>query len=314
MATLIWMRRTLVGLVVVALLVAGSGGGASAANGWSDSAVAGVVSPTGIPTFVVRANGAVTEILYGVASRAFGGARRLPLTKPITGIAASATGKGYWLAAADGGVFSYGDARFLGSMAGSHLNARIVGIAATRDGRGYWLAAADGGVFTFGDARFFGSVAGHRLDQPIVAITTTRTGKGYRLLAKDGGVFTFGDATYKGSLGGTGLTDVIGFAPTPSGNGYWILRKNGGTYAPCARALCSTFPRVAGPSVTNFGDAQPLFPDFPPSRDLDFDVDFAHDPVVAIVAYPVANPRGQSYLILRANSTQNPGYGGPPLL
>jgi hypothetical protein len=29
-------------------------------------------------------------------------------------MAATATGKGYWLAASDGGLFAFGDARFLG--------------------------------------------------------------------------------------------------------------------------------------------------------------------------------------------------------
>ena len=303
-------RRTLVALAVVALVVAASGAGASAANGWPTRPVAATISSTGPPVFVVRANGAVTAVIAGGT---YGDARRLPLAQPITGIAATVPGTGYWLAASDGGVFSYGDARFFGSMAGVHLNAPIVGIAATKDGRGYWLAAADGGIFTFGDARFFGSLAGHRLDQPIVGITTTRTGKGYRLLAKDGGVFTFGDATYQGSLGGTGLTDVIGFAPTPSGNGYWILRKNGGTYEPCGLIICSIDPRVAGPSVTNFGDAQPLSPYFlkPASNYFDFDVDFAHDPVVAIVAKPVPDRRGQGYVVIRADPTRF-GFGGLP--
>jgi sugar lactone lactonase YvrE len=37
--------------------------------------------------------------------------------------------KGYWLFGADGGVFSFGDAGFFGSMAGHHLNAPVVGDA-----------------------------------------------------------------------------------------------------------------------------------------------------------------------------------------
>ena len=35
---------------------------------------------------------------------------------PITGMAATPTGKGYWLCAADGGVFAFGDAPFLGNV------------------------------------------------------------------------------------------------------------------------------------------------------------------------------------------------------
>ena len=35
---------------------------------------------------------------------------------PITGIAATPTGNGYWLCAADGGVFAFGDAEFFGNV------------------------------------------------------------------------------------------------------------------------------------------------------------------------------------------------------
>ena len=62
--------------------------------------------------------------------------------------------------AADGGVFSFGDAGFYGSQAGSTLNAPIVGMPATADGKGYWAVASDGGVFSFGDAAFVGSASG----------------------------------------------------------------------------------------------------------------------------------------------------------
>ena len=63
-------------------------------------------------------------------------------------------GKGYWMVASDGGVFSFGDARYYGSMGGAHLNAPIVVLITLPTGTGYWLVAADGGVFAFGGARF----------------------------------------------------------------------------------------------------------------------------------------------------------------
>jgi hypothetical protein len=77
------------------------------------------------------------------------------------------------LVAADGGVFSFGDAAFSGSMGGQHLNAPIVGMAATPDGGGYWLVAADGGVFSFGDAAFSGAAAGSTTGAPIVGVNRT---------------------------------------------------------------------------------------------------------------------------------------------
>ena len=44
------------------------------------------------------------------------------------GISATTGGSGYYLAASDGGVFSY-NAPFLGSMGGQRLNAPTVGMA-----------------------------------------------------------------------------------------------------------------------------------------------------------------------------------------
>ena len=85
-----------------------------------------------------------------------------------SGCAAGSAHGGYWVAAADGGVFSYGGAPFYGSMAGRHLNAPIVGIVATPDGGGYWLVAKDGGIFAFGDAKYEGNPTGLHLAAPVV--------------------------------------------------------------------------------------------------------------------------------------------------
>ena len=89
---------------------------------------------------------------------------------PNGGMATPTSGVGYRLVAADGGIFSFGDAAFFGSMGGAHLNQPIVGMAATPDGKGYWEVAADGGIFSFGDAAFFGSMGGAHLNQPIVGM------------------------------------------------------------------------------------------------------------------------------------------------
>lgn len=86
--------------------------------------------------------------------------RDIPLVKPIVAMCSTATGNGYWLAAADGGVFAFGDARFYGSMGGSKLNSPVVDIDRSPSGKGYRLVAADGGVFNFGDDKFYGSRAG----------------------------------------------------------------------------------------------------------------------------------------------------------
>ena len=53
-----------------------------------------------------------------------------PLNKPIVGIAATPDGGGYWLVASDGGVFSYGDATFFGSMGATKLVAPVAATTA----------------------------------------------------------------------------------------------------------------------------------------------------------------------------------------
>jgi hypothetical protein len=143
----------------------------------------------------------------------------------------ASTGSGYSAVAADGGVFTFGDAAFYGSLGGNHLNSPIVGVAPTPDGKGYWLVAADGGVFTFGDAAFYGSLGGTHLNSPIVGVAATPDGKGYWLVAADGGVFTEGDAAFYGSLGGTHLNSpIVGVAATPDGRGYWLVAADGGIF------------------------------------------------------------------------------------
>ena len=87
------------------------------------------------------------------ASRSTGPRAAPRSTAKIVGMAATPDGGGYWLVAADGGVFTFGDAGFYGSTGNLHLNQPIVGMAATPDGNGYWLVAADGGIFSFGDGR-----------------------------------------------------------------------------------------------------------------------------------------------------------------
>jgi hypothetical protein len=97
-------------------------------------------------------------------------------------MAATSDGKGYWLVASDGGIFSFGDAVFHGSMGGKHLNAPVVAMAATSDSLGYWFVASDGGIFSFGDAGFHGSMAGSHLANPVVAMAGAPGNQGYWLL------------------------------------------------------------------------------------------------------------------------------------
>ena len=116
---------------------------------------------------------------------------------------------GYWMTASDGGIFSFGNAGFYGSMGGTVLNKPVVGMAATPDGKGYWLVASDGGIFSFGDAGFYGSTGAMTLNKPIVGMAAAPYGEGYWLVASDGGIFSFGDAKFYGSMGGTVLNKPV---------------------------------------------------------------------------------------------------------
>jgi ribosomal protein L24E len=156
---------------------------------------------------------------------------------PITaatarGFAGTADGKGYWAAASNGNVGSFGDAVFHGSLAGVALARPIVGMASTPSGAGYWLVATDGGIFSFGDAAFHGSTGAIRLNRPIVGMASTPSGQGYWMVASDGGIFTFGDAGFYGSTGAIRLNQpIVGMAATPSGHGYWLVASDGGIFS-----------------------------------------------------------------------------------
>jgi len=174
---------------------------------------------------------AAEPVAFGDAG-SFGSMAGVPLNAPVVGMASSHDAQGYWLVAADGGIFAFGDAASFGSMGGQRLSQPVVGMAATPDGKGYWLVAADGGIFAFGDAAYFGSMGGQRLSRPVVGMAATPDGKGYWLVASDGGIFAFGDAAYFGSMGGQKLNAaVVGMAVAPGGGGYWLAAADGGIFA-----------------------------------------------------------------------------------
>ena len=154
-------------------------------------------------------------------------------TSPILNVVVnSSIDEGYWLATANGGIFTFGGATFYGSAGSLALNSPIVNTVATPDGKGYWLVAADGGIFSFGDAAFYGSTGSLHLNKPIVGMTPTADGKGYWLVASDGGIFAFGDAAFYGSTGSLTLNKpIVGMASTPDGRGYWLVASDGGIFA-----------------------------------------------------------------------------------
>ena len=154
------------------------------------------------------------------------------LSGPIVGMAATPSGHGYYLLGRDGGIFTFGDARFYGSTGGRHLNAPVLDMTATPGGRGYWMVAGDGGIFTFGDAAFHGSTGALHLNSPATSMTAADSGSGYWIVASDGGIFTFG-VPFAGSVPSLAISSVVGvrIRAMPSGRGYLILSREGGVYS-----------------------------------------------------------------------------------
>ena len=73
----------------------------------------------------------------------------MTLLRPIIGMAAPPDRVGYWLAAADGSVFSFGDVDFHGALDAA---VPVTGIVAEPGGHGYWLVGSDGTAWSYGAA------------------------------------------------------------------------------------------------------------------------------------------------------------------
>ena len=247
----------------------------------------------------------------------FGSMRGKSLAQPVVGIAGTRTGKGYWLVARDGGIFSFGDATFFGSTGAIRLNQPIVGITATPSGKGYWFVASDGGVFSFGDANFKGSTGAITLNRPIVGMASTPTGNGYWLVASDGGIFAFGDAAYRGSTGGQTLNQPIaGMASTPTGNGYWLVSRDGSVFPfGDARSLGSAAGRsgqpVVGIATAASGSGYWLGATdgavFPFGNAASYGSASTYSPVVGIAA----TPTGNGYWLTTADGSVLSGVTAP---
>ena len=147
----------------------------------SDSQITAQVPPGPLGTVDVRVTtDAGTSAASSSDAYTYGAETQQP---SVVGVARTPDGRGYWVVAADGRVYNYGDARYFGSAYGLALKGQIVGIAATPSGNGYWLVASDGGVFDYGDALFHGSAGGLTLNKPVVGMAATPSGLGYWLVA-----------------------------------------------------------------------------------------------------------------------------------
>ncbi|MFV1990752.1 MAG: CAP domain-containing protein, partial [Acidimicrobiales bacterium] len=107
----------------------------------------------------------------------------------IVGMASTSKGDGYWLVAADGGIFAFGKAKFFGSAGGTRLARPVVGIRADSRDRGYLLVAADGGTFAYGSVKFQGSLGGLGINNIVSAAPMPN--QGYALLSSTSRLYVF---------------------------------------------------------------------------------------------------------------------------
>ena len=192
----------------------------------SGSVVGAAALPDGTGYYEVDAQGDVAA--FGAAT-CYGAMTGQHLNQPIVGLSVDRQTGGYWLVAADGGVFAF-NAPFLGSTGGIHLNKPVVGVSTTINGTGYWLVAADGGVFAY-NVPFYGSTGSLTLNKPVVGMGLDRTTGGYWLVAADGGVFAY-HAPFDGSTGSLTLNKpVVAIAPVSDGSGYRLVAADGGVFS-----------------------------------------------------------------------------------
>lgn len=158
--------------------------------------------------------------------------------------------QGYWVLDTAGGIFTFGNARFHGSLPQLRAQgvgvgrAEIMDIEPTPSGDGYWILDRAGGIFSFGDAQFFGSIPQLRAQgvpigpADVIDLAATPSGQGYWLLDSVGGQFAFGDAQFFGSVPALrqsgvkiGRANVVRMTPSTTGGGYMMIDDVGGVFA-----------------------------------------------------------------------------------
>jgi hypothetical protein len=139
---------------------------------------------------------------------------------------------GYWLVGADGGVFAFGAAPYLGSGVGNP-NAAVVGspyIGMTPGlNGGYCLGTAQQGADEFGGA----NCGQAKCDGVCASLGTAirpAPGTGDASFSLRNGSLTVPNAG-DGDAYGISAAPVVGFAYTPDGKGYWEVAADGGVFA-----------------------------------------------------------------------------------
>ena len=153
------------------------------------------------------------------------------------------TGKGYWLVASDGGIFTFGDATSTARPA-HPPNKPIVGMARTRR-QGLLDGRSRRRHLHLRRRPFRGSTGGVALPAPIKGVAASYpVAEGYWMLRSDGRVYSLGPARQLGSaVGMLGGRPTVGITAATAGGGFWIASQWGGVDSAWAPA-CTSIPNL----------------------------------------------------------------------
>jgi hypothetical protein len=199
-----------------------------------------VTTPTGNGYWLTATDGGVFSFgqtqfygsLPGLGFKPFGSGLPNALVLPVVGMVPSHDDNGYFMVAADGGIFAFGDAKFEGScydIGGCTQNGLAVAVMPDATGNGYWVVSSLGSVYGFGDAPYLG--APPPSFGSIASAVATPDGKGYVILNSSGGLYGFGDAPFNGYMPPGPLSAANGGATAvmldAQNNGGWVAYADG---------------------------------------------------------------------------------------
>ena len=148
-----------------------------------------------------------------------------------SGMAATPDGGGYWLVAADGGVFSFGDASFFGSMGGSHLNSPSSAWPPTPapGATGWWPPTA---ACSHSTPPMSVPPEGAGSPGPSSAWPRRQTAAGTGWWAPTAASSASVTPASSGPWARTLLNaPVVGMAATADSGGYWLMGADGGVFS-----------------------------------------------------------------------------------
>jgi hypothetical protein len=214
--------------------------------------VVGIVpTPSGNGYWLVASDGGVFAFgdagyygsIPGLGIHPAGSGLTNSLNAPIVGIVGSYDGNGYFMVAADGGVFAFGDATFAGSCPGigGCSGSGVAVVPSLQTPNGYWLTTQTGHVYGFGVPSY--GEPGPQ-SSPMTSMSTTMShyssayNGGYYILDANGQVFAYGnaanganrqiDSVPAGQAGGVNPATAIATAfEGDNDDGNWVATANG---------------------------------------------------------------------------------------